>query len=364
MTVPRRDFPVLVPEAQSLGALAVIRSLGRAGYPVHALAASPDAVGQASRYAAARAVHPSYGSADFLPWMRDYIGRSGACAVVPSEGFLMAVRPAIREYVRLMPVPRDPEVLYAGMAKYDFFASGARDTALRHTTPPTLLVTDDEPDITVEALTTLGRPLFVKTDTLYARPAGGATGGVRRCEAPDTAATEVRRARGGFTRVVVQGYVPGSGVGAFLVRWNGRVLARFMHERVHEVPHTGGASSFRRSFWHDGIMTDAERRLAHMEWEGPAMVEYRLDRATGRYAVMELNGRFWGSLHLALFAGVDFPTILLDAFRGELPGPVPVPRRVSARHTFPGEVQHVASVLRTRAWACGARRARWLRSPG
>ena len=34
----RRELPVLVPEAETLGAIGVIRSLGRAGYPVHACA--------------------------------------------------------------------------------------------------------------------------------------------------------------------------------------------------------------------------------------------------------------------------------------------------------------------------------------
>ena len=37
------------------------------------------------------------------------------------------------------------------------------------------------------------------------------------------------------------------------------------------------------------------------------MMEYKQDRRTGTPLLMEVNGRFWGSLQLAIDAGVDFP---------------------------------------------------------
>jgi hypothetical protein len=37
---------------------------------------------------------------------------------------------------------------------------------------------------------------------------------------------------------------------------------------------------------------------------------------------MEINGRFWGSLQLAIDAGVDFPNLLLDAAAGTPRPPV------------------------------------------
>ena len=43
-------------------------------------------------------------------------------------------------------------------------------------------------------------------------------------------------------------------------------------------------------------------------WCGVAMVEYKLDERTGTPYLMEVNGRFWGSLQLAIDAGVDFPS--------------------------------------------------------
>lgn len=43
------------------------------------------------------------------------------------------------------------------------------------------------------------------------------------------------------------------------------------------------------------------------------MVEYKVDASTGVPYLMEVNGRFWGSLQLAIDAGVDFPALLVAA---------------------------------------------------
>jgi hypothetical protein len=45
-------------------------------------------------------------------------------------------------------------------------------------------------------------------------------------------------------------------------------------------------------------------------------VEFR-DDGEGPPYLMEVNGRFWGSLQLAISAGVDFPRLWLDVLRGD-----------------------------------------------
>jgi predicted ATP-grasp superfamily ATP-dependent carboligase len=49
--------------------------------------------------------------------------------------------------------------------------------------------------------------------------------------------------------------------------------------------------------------------LKAIGWEGCAMVEYRLDDRTGEAALMEINGRFWGSFPLAVHAGAGFASL-------------------------------------------------------
>ena len=49
------------------------------------------------------------------------------------------------------------------------------------------------------------------------------------------------------------------------------------------------------------------------------MIECKRDPDTGRHVIMEINGRFWGSVQLAIDAGIDFPLLLVRCALGELP---------------------------------------------
>jgi len=50
--------------------------------------------------------------------------------------------------------------------------------------------------------------------------------------------------------------------------------------------------------------------LEALQWHGIAEVEFRLDSRDGVPKLMEINPRFWGSLCVAMAAGVDFPYLL------------------------------------------------------
>jgi predicted ATP-grasp superfamily ATP-dependent carboligase len=118
----------------------------------------------------------------------------------------------------------------------------------------------------------------------------------------------------------VQRRVVGPGVGLFFLVHGGRVVATFAHCRLREKPPAGGVSVYAESVAFD---PELRRRsidlLRHFEWEGVAMVEYKLDAATGTRYLMEINGRFWGSLQLAIDAGVDFPRLLVESALGGEP---------------------------------------------
>ena len=59
--------------------------------------------------------------------------------------------------------------------------------------------------------------------------------------------------------------------------------------------------------------------LREIEWQGIAMVEYRHNPADNRFALMEINGRYWGSLFLAARSGIDFPYYEWQLAHGEQP---------------------------------------------
>ena len=49
------------------------------------------------------------------------------------------------------------------------------------------------------------------------------------------------------------------------------------------------------------------------------VVEYRIEEGTGEPLLMEVNGRFWGSLQLATDSGVNFPRLLAEIALGSTP---------------------------------------------
>lgn len=136
-----------------------------------------------------------------------------------------------------------------------------------------------------------------------------------------------------FGAVLLQEYFSGQGVGVELIADNGEIAYSFQHRRLHEVPLTGGGSSLRVSEPVNPTLLDASRKLVEaLNWHGVAMVEFKFNPATSEYRLMEINGRFWGSLPLATAAGADFPGMLLDLeLRGAVGGTTPYREGVMCR---------------------------------
>lgn len=127
---------------------------------------------------------------------------------------------------------------------------------------------------------------------------------------------------------MIQQYCPGHGLGQSLFMHEGRALLAFQHRRVNEWPPEGGVSSQCVSLdpgAHAQLLEQSVELLRRIQWQGPAMVEYRYDPASGRAWLMEVNGRFWGSLPLASKAGAEFVWLsyaVLGLGREEQAGPV------------------------------------------
>jgi predicted ATP-grasp superfamily ATP-dependent carboligase len=122
---------------------------------------------------------------------------------------------------------------------------------------------------------------------------------------------------------IVQERVIGPGVGIFLLIHNGEVLATFAHRRIREKPPSGGVSVVCESVEAPPeALNSAVRLLEKLNWSGVAMVEYKWDVADNLPKLMEINARFWGSLQLAVSAGVDFPYLFFRLANGEKTNPV------------------------------------------
>ena len=131
-------------------------------------------------------------------------------------------------------------------------------------------------------------------------------------------------------------------------RGRGATLAAFAHRRIREKPPTGGVSVYREAV---AVAPDlreySERLLARFHWRGAAMVEFKQDARTGVSYLMEINGRLWGSLQLAIDAGVDFPRMLVGAALGERQETVDAFREGVRCRWLWGDVDHLLWMLKT-----------------
>jgi len=109
---------------------------------------------------------------------------------------------------------------------------------------------------------------------------------------------------------MIQEYIPGQAEGVFALFDHGKPIVFFGHRRLRERPPSGGVSVLSESIEPNPEAKRMARAILEtVGWHGVAMVEFKVS-AKGTPYLMEVNGRFWGSLQLAIDAGVDFPWLL------------------------------------------------------
>jgi predicted ATP-grasp superfamily ATP-dependent carboligase len=110
------------------------------------------------------------------------------------------------------------------------------------------------------------------------------------------------------TYPVIQEFVSGIGTGYYAAYENGICKAYFMHERIHEFPITGGASTLAKSIFDEKLKEYGDKLLSQLKWNGVAMVEFKRTN-NNNLRLIEINPKFWGSLELSYAAGINFPYI-------------------------------------------------------
>lgn len=165
---------------------------------------------------------------------------------------------------------------------------------------------------------------------------------VSHVSGPDEFAAVRRRLAPGAYPVLLQEKIRGPGIGVFLLRWDDETRAVFGHRRLREKPPSGGVSVYRESLpLASDLLQLSERLLADFGWSGLAMVEYKVEGRTGDPYLMEVNARPWGSLQLAVDAGVDFPRLLVEAVLGGPARPPPEYRSGVRCRWLWGDVDHL-----------------------
>ena len=346
---------VLITDGNERVALAAARSLVRAGHTVGVTAATRVSLAGASRGVRSHqlATDPFTDPAGYAAELSRVIRQQDTTVLLPMTD---ASLEAVLEH--RSPLPARVVLPFPDLATYRAASDKARVLTLARDcgfgVPETRIVAtpgDCEVPVPDDFF-----PAVVKPHRSVV-----SAGAVRRklTVTPVADAVECRRALAALPPaafpVLLQRHISGVGEGFFALRWGGRPIAMFAHRRLREKPPSGGISVYRESIPLDQRLAGPGLRLLDaLDWQGVAMIECKREPETGRQVVMEVNGRFWGSLQLAIDAGVDFPSLLVRCAAGET---VPESRvyRIGVRSRwFWGDVDHLYMRLRTGGSRLGA----------
>jgi predicted ATP-grasp superfamily ATP-dependent carboligase len=337
---------VLVTDASSTKALAVVRALG-SDHEVWTTSGGRGPLAAWSRYASRHVIVPTT-PATFAQAVKSLCLRERIDVVIPPEersSFLLAreqdemARAGVR--VACAPLP----ALQIAMDKARTVeAARAAGVSVPHTVIPGRL------DESLDAAKAIGYPVVVKPrfSHFWADERFISTDGV--AYASDATGLEAVLAThdAALPPPLLQEFVPGAGLGIFLLLGEGgTLLAEFAHERIRDIRPTGSGSVVRRSVPVSAPLRDAALRLLRsIGWRGPAMVEFRRDDRDGVAKLMEINGRLWGSLQLATDAGVNFPRLMVRDALGLPALPAPSYRTGVVLRWWLGDLVRLARVFR------------------
>lgn len=336
---------ILVTDGEQRSTLAAVRSLGRAGWRVVVTAGRPRSLAAASRWCAEEIIVPDplRRAPEFVAALDREVQRLRPKVVIPmTEAAVLPILEARGRWPDTR-VPLPSLESFRAICDKEWVLREAE--AIGISTPAQFVLQSSEQVITPLPLRF---PLVVKPARSVAGEAGERTKlGVRHARSADELAAALSDMPAVAYPLLLQERVVGPGIGIFLLIGAGQVRAAFAHRRLREKPPSGGVSVYRESVEADPELLELSRvLLSRFGWEGVAMIEYKRDALTGRPYLMEINGRFWGSLQLAIDAGVDFPRLLVDQVLGVPAGPPPAWRKGVRSRWWLGEVDHVIARLR------------------
>ncbi len=282
--------------------LSVIRSLGRRGIEVHIAWCPEDAPAARSRYVS---------RAHRLPHPADDRWAQALAELMRTESFDL-----------VLPT-NDPTLIPLQLARAELETAGriyllgdrafeitfdkvkTRQLAVAHDVPvaPGRLVSSPEQIDAI--LATAAYPLVIKPQLSFNSDDLDQRNSVCRVDERSDAREAIEE-RLWLGHVLVEECIEGPGWGMEVLASDGEILLSQQHERLHE-PQRSGGSSYRRTVPRHPAFLDAVTRLvSDLRYTGVAMFEFKGD-PDGRWVLIEINGRFWGSLPLSLAAGIDFP---------------------------------------------------------
>lgn len=313
---------VLVLDALQRSALATTRSLGAQGIVVFTAEESTASLAGSSKFSSKHFCYPSprQHPEQFITTIAEIIKKNSIDILMPMTELTSQL---LLENKNTFP---DTKIPFSSLEIVDSLADKCQLMKMAETLdvpiPKTWYV--DNPNNQPHNLNELNYPLILKPGKSWVLYQGEwKRAAVHKAESAKEA-KEILENYWAFKAYpyMLQECVEGEGAGVFAIYNQGEPLAFFAHRRLREKPPTGGVSVLSASAAvNPTLATPAQKLLDNVNWHGVAMVEFKV-APDGTPYLMEINTRFWGSLQLAIDAGVDFPYLLYQITCGAKPAAV------------------------------------------
>jgi predicted ATP-grasp superfamily ATP-dependent carboligase len=292
----------------SRATLAAVRDLGKAGVDVHV--GSERFLGQPfhSRYCRQRLFypHPSDGMDPFLRVLRKVVEKGRYSVLLPMSEFtlwpILKHRSLFDPFVKIPCPDYDTACVFRDKLKTMQIADNL-GIAVAKTYAPS----------DIHELRTISKKIQYPC-VFKLRRGAGAVGlkfpesaySLRRCyeslPAPESYVFD-------YGSPLVQEFIPGAIHDVCALFNRGEPRAVLSQKRLVMYPETGGGGIYNITTDERELKQKAVKLLRALNWHGPAQVEFKWDKGTGRAVLMEVNGRFWGTLDLSIQAGIHFPLL-------------------------------------------------------
>jgi predicted ATP-grasp superfamily ATP-dependent carboligase len=301
---------VLILDANQRSALAATRSLGRRGIPVAVADERDETLAGFSKYCREKMTYPSPSSQPgaFVETLRREAFKRGVKIIFPMTEITTHLLLKNRDAFSGIQIPFAPFETFERLSnKWELYQL-ANQLGLR--APKTHYVkSQDDLDAAIQDLKF---PIVIKPYRSRLLLNGEWLNAAVRYASSIQEIHRVLATSGEFRDhpFLLQEYIEGRGQGIFALYDLGKPILFFAHKRLREKPPSGGVSVLCESVKVDPLLQEiGQKILDHVAWHGVAMVEFKVS-PSGLPYLIEINARFWGSLQLAIDAGVDFPWLL------------------------------------------------------
>lgn len=321
---------VLVLDSQGPNGLALCRTLGKKGLSVTAGGNTAYLPGMLSKYTDGSYVHPDSGDdrEAFVAHLDDHLSNAEYTAVFPvtdmTTGILSLHKDRLERSGTRVGAEDWDTFLAANDKKRLFEAAEDVDVPTPETHAPETLgeVESIEAKRTHKVVIKPRRTTFTdeRGESRQNRLAGA-----NYVEADEDLVERFRALVEGNATLqkeypLVQEFVPGVGTMATVgLAREGEVVAFFQHDKYRVYPPSGGIGAVRKGIWEPKMREYTERIVDMVGWTGPFHVEF-MKTHDGDFCLIEMNGRYWGSLALTINSGVDIPWYHYQLLKGTLDG--------------------------------------------